>query len=76
MVWNYKQLLKRVNKWNEEKKDCLTLNRTYRNNWKKWGNSRGVKLSLWDSDANLLASGNLQDVIDSLNDTQYKELVK
>lgn len=76
MVWNYKQLLKRVDKWNSEKKDCLTLNRTYRNNWKKWGNSRGVKLSLWDSDANLLASGNLQDIINTLNNTQYKELVK
>lgn len=76
MVWNYKQLAKRVNKWNEEKKDCLTLNRTYRHCWKKWGNSRGVKLSLWDSDANLLASGTLQNIIDNLNNTQYKELVK
>lgn len=76
MVWNYKQLLKRVDKWNSEKKDCLTLIRTYKNHWKTWGNSKGVRLSLWDSECNLLASGTLQNVIDNLNNTQYKELVK
>lgn len=76
MVWNYKQLAKRVNKWNEEKKDCLTLIRTYKNTWKSWGNSKGVRLSLWDSECNLLASGTLQNIIDNLNNTQYKELIK
>ena len=76
MLWNYKQLLKRVDNWNTEKKDCLTLVRTYKNHWKTWGNSKGVRLSLWDSECNLLASGTLQNVIDNLNNTQYKELVK
>lgn len=76
MVWNYKQLLKRVDKWNKENNDCLTLIRTYKNTWKSWGNSKGVRYSLWDSECNLLASGTLQAIINSLNGTQYKELVK
>lgn len=71
MIRNYEQLSRKVVKWNKEHSIKLELYRTYNNSFKCWGNPKGYKYSLYISEGDLIAQGQLATVVEDLNCNKY-----
>lgn len=75
MIRSYNELVRNVKNWNKKYNSKLELYRTYNKSYKKFGNSRGFRYSIYTSEGDLITHGTIQTVIDDLLFTSYRELV-